>query len=94
MRVPLTLPEMGTGRITFSLWYVRVGERVWQGDRVAEVLIPGATYEVQAPADGVLQEQAVFPGDCLFPGQILGWIDAGPQAATPSPLVPARPASY
>lgn len=93
MRVPLTLPEMGTGRITFSLWYVRVGESVWQGDRVAEVLIPGVAYEVQAPTDGVLGEQAVFPGDPLSPGQVLGWIDTDPEAALPPPLAPSRPAS-
>ncbi len=70
----MILPEMGTPRVAFSLWYVRVGDRVWEGDRVAEVLIPGATFDVQAPANGVLAEQSAFPNDALTPGQVLGWI--------------------
>lgn len=75
MKSPITLPEMGTPRVTFSLWYVRVGDRVFEGDRVAEVLIPGATFDVQAPASGTLAEPVVFPNDALTPGQTLGWIE-------------------
>ncbi len=76
MRVAVKLPDMGTPRVTFSLWYVRPGDTVWEGDRLAEVLIPGATYDVPAPADGVLVELRAFPNDLLVPGQILGWIEA------------------
>ena len=47
-RVPITLPELGDPRAVFSLWYVRPGDRVFEGDRVAEVLIPGATFDVLA----------------------------------------------
>jgi pyruvate/2-oxoglutarate dehydrogenase complex dihydrolipoamide acyltransferase (E2) component len=76
VRVAVKLPDMGTPRVTFSLWYVRPGDTVWEGDRLAEVLIPGATYDVPAPADGVLVEQQAFPNDHLVPGQVLGWIEA------------------
>ena len=66
----MELPDVGTDRVTFSLWYVRAG------DRVAEVLIPGATIDVHAPATGTLAEQLTFPNDALAAGQTLGWIEA------------------
>jgi len=73
-RVPIALPNLGTDRTTFSLWYVRPGDRVFEGDRVAEVLIPGATYDVPAPVNGVLVERLALPNDRLAPGQVLGLI--------------------
>jgi pyruvate/2-oxoglutarate dehydrogenase complex dihydrolipoamide acyltransferase (E2) component len=73
-RVPIALPDLGTGRVTFSLWYVRPGERVFEGDRVAEVLIPGATFDVPAPATGVLAERFALPNDPIAAGQVLGEI--------------------
>ena len=76
MRAAIALPDLGTPQMTFSLWYVRVGDRVFEGDRVAEVLIPGATFDVQAPASGTLAEQTAFPNDALSAGQTLGWIEA------------------
>jgi pyruvate/2-oxoglutarate dehydrogenase complex dihydrolipoamide acyltransferase (E2) component len=76
VRVAIALPELGTDRVTFSLWYVRVGERVVEGDRVAEVLIPGATVDVHATATGTLAEQVTFPNDALTAGQVLGWVEA------------------
>jgi pyruvate/2-oxoglutarate dehydrogenase complex dihydrolipoamide acyltransferase (E2) component len=74
VKVAITLPDLGTPRAAFSLWYVRVGDRVFEGDRVAEVLIPGATFDVQTPASGTLAEQSAFPNDALAAGQVLGWI--------------------
>jgi pyruvate/2-oxoglutarate dehydrogenase complex dihydrolipoamide acyltransferase (E2) component len=76
VRAAVALPDLGTTRVVFSLWYVRVGDRVFEGDRVAEVLIPGATFDVQAPTSGTLAEQNVFPNDALATGQVLGWIEA------------------
>ena len=73
-RVPIPAPELGSARATFSLWHVRVGDRITEGDRVAEVLIPGAVFDVPAPASGTLAERAVQPGDALTPGQVLGEI--------------------
>lgn len=75
MRAALTLPVLGSARVTFSLWYVKCGDCIVEGDRIAEVLIPGATYDVHAPATGTLAEQLAFPNDPLTPGQVLGWIE-------------------
>jgi pyruvate/2-oxoglutarate dehydrogenase complex dihydrolipoamide acyltransferase (E2) component len=74
-RVPITLPELGAGPVAFSLWYARPGDRVFEGDRVAEVLVPGATFDVPAPATGTLAEQLALPGDTLNTGQALGVIE-------------------
>jgi pyruvate/2-oxoglutarate dehydrogenase complex dihydrolipoamide acyltransferase (E2) component len=73
-RTPIALPELGSDRVTFSLWYVRPGERVFEGDRVAEILIPGATFDVPAPANGILTERLALPNDPLAAGQVLGVI--------------------
>jgi pyruvate/2-oxoglutarate dehydrogenase complex dihydrolipoamide acyltransferase (E2) component len=74
--VPVTLPELGTHQVRFSLWYVRCGDRLYEGDRVAEVMIPGATFDVAAPAAGTLIEVLVHANDSITAGQVLGLIEA------------------
>ena len=71
------MPDLGSPRVTFSLWHVRVGDRVTEGDRVAEVLIPGATFDVPAPVSGTLAERTAQPNDPLTPGTVLGLIEEG-----------------
>ncbi len=73
-RVPILLPDLGSPRVVFSLWYVQAGDRVTEGDRVAEVLIPGATFDVPAPVSGTLAERNVQPNNPLTPGTVLGVI--------------------
>lgn len=75
MKVPIVLPDLGASAARVSLWYVRPGEVVYEGDRVAEVLIPGVTFDVAAPASGVLRDRSALPGDSVFPGQELGAIE-------------------
>ena len=70
--MPIAVPDLGAPRLTFSLWHVRVGDRVTEGDRVAEVLIPGAVFDVPAPANGTLAERSTHTGDPLTPGQMIG----------------------
>jgi pyruvate/2-oxoglutarate dehydrogenase complex dihydrolipoamide acyltransferase (E2) component len=74
-RVPITLPDLGAPRAVLSLWYVRPGDRVYEGDRVAEVLIPGATFDVPAPATGTLADRFALPNDPVTAGQVLGTIE-------------------
>jgi pyruvate/2-oxoglutarate dehydrogenase complex dihydrolipoamide acyltransferase (E2) component len=78
--VPITLPDLGTPRAVMSLWYVLPGERVYEGDRLAEVLIPGATFDISAPATGIVAERLALPNDPLAAGQVLGTIDPDPDA--------------
>ena len=75
MRIPVLLPDLGAERVRLSLWLAQVGDLVYEGDRVAEVLIPGATFDVPAPATGVLRDRLVLPRDPLVAGQVLGVIE-------------------
>lgn len=74
--VPIVLPDLGSDRCRLSLWLVRTGEAVREGDRVAEVVFPGAVVDIAAPTDGVLRERIARPGDALAAGQRLGTIEA------------------
>ncbi len=71
----IVLPDLGSPRVKFSLWYVQRGDMVYEGDRVAEVSIPGAIVDVQSPATGKLIEKRTHPNDLLTPGQILGVVE-------------------
>ena len=74
-RVPVMLPDLGSQRCRLSLWFVRIGEAVREGDRLAEVNFPGAVVDIASPADGVLVERIALAGDGLSTGQILGTIE-------------------
>ncbi len=76
MRSPIIMPDLGGGPVILSAWLARPGERVYAGDRVVEVLLEGATFDVPAPVSGLLQEKRAWPDDVLKPGQILGDIEA------------------
>lgn len=75
-RVPVRLPDLGEEAIRFGLWLVDPGEEVRAGDRLAEVLLQGATVDVVAPAGGRLVERLVWPRDLVRPGQVLAVVEA------------------
>lgn len=77
MRIPVLLPELGAAHVELSLWLASAGDEVQEGERLVEVLLGGATFDVAAPASGVLVEQLAWPGDSLQPGQELGMIETG-----------------
>lgn len=79
MRTPVVLPDLGTGPVRLSLWFNRVGETVYEGDRLVEVAIAGATFDVSAPATGRLIEWRAWPRDVVTPGQVLGVVEAEPE---------------
>jgi 2-oxoglutarate dehydrogenase E2 component (dihydrolipoamide succinyltransferase)/2-oxoisovalerate dehydrogenase E2 component (dihydrolipoyl transacylase) len=74
-RTPVVLPDLGAAPICFSLWLADPGEHVYAGDRVAEVLAAGATFDVSSPVTGRLVEQSAWPRDPLRPGQVLGIVE-------------------
>ena len=74
MPTPIRLPELG-GPAVLSVWFAAVGDRVYEGDRLVEVLIDGASFDVPAPATGRLAEKLAHPDDRLTPGQALGVVD-------------------
>ncbi len=75
MRRPIVLPELGVTSAVLSVWYVGPGDWVYAGDRVVEVLIGGATFDVASPATGRLAEKTALADDPLSPGQVLGYVE-------------------
>jgi pyruvate/2-oxoglutarate dehydrogenase complex dihydrolipoamide acyltransferase (E2) component len=74
MSTPLAiiLPELGSAPVWLSAWFADLGDVVYEGDRLVEVLVQGATFDVSAPATGRLAQKRALPRDLLTPGQVLG----------------------
>ena len=67
--------HIGTGAIVLSLWLVKKGSRVAEGEPVVEVLGGAATVDLPSPVDGVLAEKTASASDVLAVGQRLAMID-------------------
>ena len=88
---------MGTGPdvpIIVGHWFASRGEEVWEGDRLVEVLVGPATFDVPAPATGRLAEIRGREDDQVAPGAVLGLVaapeDGDDRAASPGRLPPRR----
>jgi pyruvate/2-oxoglutarate dehydrogenase complex dihydrolipoamide acyltransferase (E2) component len=75
MRTPILLPDVGAAPVRLSLWFSTPGDLVYEGDRLVEVVVAGATFDVSAPATGRLIERHAWPRDLLTPGQVLGVVE-------------------
>jgi pyruvate/2-oxoglutarate dehydrogenase complex dihydrolipoamide acyltransferase (E2) component len=75
MRKQILLPELGAAPAVLSVWFAEPGEQVFEGDRLVEVLVGGATFDVSAPATGLLAEKYVFPDEPISAGQALGSVE-------------------
>lgn len=74
--VAVTTPDLGSPEpVRVSGWLVEVGETVRVGDRLVELLMPGVTYDVAAPATGRLIEADAAAGASVRPGDVLGTIE-------------------
>jgi pyruvate/2-oxoglutarate dehydrogenase complex dihydrolipoamide acyltransferase (E2) component len=58
--------------IKLSGWLAGIGDRVVEGDRVAEILCGPALIDLESPATGVLAEQLAGVDDLLAVGQTIG----------------------
>jgi pyruvate/2-oxoglutarate dehydrogenase complex dihydrolipoamide acyltransferase (E2) component len=71
------LPDLGTGPdvpIVISHWFVGRGGRVWEGDRLVEVLVGPATFDVPSPVSGRLSEINGQEDDRVEAGSVLGLV--------------------
>jgi pyruvate/2-oxoglutarate dehydrogenase complex dihydrolipoamide acyltransferase (E2) component len=75
-RIAIVLPDVGTAPVTLSTWFAAPGDAVFEGDRIVEVLIDGATFDVSSPATGRLVEKQARRNERLTPGQVLGYVEA------------------
>ena len=69
------MPDLGVATASLSLWFVEAGMEVEAGERLLEILTPGATFDIVAPASGWLALQEVMTADPVLPGQVLGHIE-------------------
>jgi pyruvate/2-oxoglutarate dehydrogenase complex dihydrolipoamide acyltransferase (E2) component len=75
MRKPIVVPNVGYPAPALSVWYARPGERVLAGDRVVELLLGAATFDVPSPCTGYLVERVACPPDTVHVGDTVGWIE-------------------
>jgi pyruvate/2-oxoglutarate dehydrogenase complex dihydrolipoamide acyltransferase (E2) component len=74
---PVILPDLGTGPdtpIVVSYWFAARGERVWEGERLVEVLAGPATFDVPSPVTGLLAEIHGREDDRVEAGDVLGLV--------------------
>src|SRR5271168_287777 len=73
----VVLPDLGTGPdvpIIVSHWFAARGDRVWEGERLVEVLVGPATFDVPSPASGHLAEIRGWEDDRVVAGAVLGLV--------------------
>ena len=75
MATPVRLPDLGAPSVRLSVWFAEPGDHVYEGDRLVEVLLGAATFDVSAPATGRLRGPLAAPEEELTPGQVLGFIE-------------------
>ena len=81
MRAEILLPELGTAPLVLSVWFADLGDLVFEGDRLVEVLVGGATFDVSSPATGRLAERQARRDERLTPGQVLGFVELDGEGA-------------
>ncbi len=59
---------------TLQQWLVSLGDEVYAGERIAEIVVPGILVSVAAPCSGRLIEIMTGPLGQVLQGQVLGRI--------------------
>jgi pyruvate/2-oxoglutarate dehydrogenase complex dihydrolipoamide acyltransferase (E2) component len=75
MQAAIILPDLGAGPARLSAWFADVGDVVYEGDRLVEVLVGAATFDVSAPATGRLAQKHVHTDQVVQPGNVLGVVE-------------------
>lgn len=74
--IEVTLPELSEGvkEATISYWHAEEGDKVEEGQDLVELTTDKATFNIPAPASGVLSEVFFEEGDTVEVGEALGII--------------------
>ncbi|MBK1667689.1 dihydrolipoyllysine-residue succinyltransferase [Rhodovibrio sodomensis] len=93
--VDIPVPTLGesVSEATVASWLKNPGDAVKADEAVAELETDKVTLEVNAPADGVLSEQAAAQGETVQAGSILGRMTRGGAPAAAGSAQPAPAAS-
>jgi 2-oxoglutarate dehydrogenase E2 component (dihydrolipoamide succinyltransferase) len=84
MCADIVVPSLGesVSEATVAKWYKQAGDAVAKDEPLVELETDKVSMEVNAPADGVLESQAVSEDDTVEVGAVLGSVKEGaaPQA--------------
>ena len=95
-QVEVRLPELADAMTsaTLTAWLKNPGDAVTAGEPIAEIETDKTTVELEAPADGVLDDIRVAAGaDAIAVGTVLALIREGAAGEATTPDVPARAAA-
>ena len=97
-RYTFNLPDIGEGIAEAEIvaWHVKVGDRVEEDDKLADVMTDKATVEMESPVSGVVVSVAGAEGDMLAIGAPLVVIETdgegeAEEAAAPAPTPAPAP---
>lgn len=68
-----TLAE-GVDKASISYWHKAIGDTVKEGEDLVELVTDKATFNMPAPASGVLKEILASEGDKVAVGQVIAKI--------------------
>jgi len=76
MPTPVLVTDQGTEEavVRVSCWFVEPGDVVEAGDRIAELMLPGITFDVPSPSAGIVSGIEQSAGAIVHVGDVLGWI--------------------
>ena len=72
-RYTFRLPDIGEGIAEAEIvaWHVKIGDRIEEDDRVADMMTDKATVEMESPVSGIVVEVAGEAGDIIAIGSPL-----------------------
>lgn len=75
--IKVYLPELGENitKATISYWYFEEGSNVIEGNDLVEIATDKATFNVPAPASGILVEIMAHEGDVVHVGDVLAAVE-------------------
>lgn len=91
MAVELIMPQLGLTMTqgTVTRWIKKEGDPVAKGEPVVEIMSDKASFEVEAPADGILLKVVVNEGDVVPIATVIAYIgQAGESVGAGAPAVP------
>lgn len=90
MAVELIMPQLGLTMIqgTVTRWIKKEGDPVAKGEPVVEILSDKASFDVEAPADGILLKVVVNEGEVVPIATVIAYIgQAGESVGAAAPAV-------
>src|SRR5436190_22175654 len=95
MPVELKIPAVGESisEVTIGAWRKGVGERVESDENVVELETDKATFDLPAPAAGVITKIVKQAGETAAVGEVIGYVGDGTASETQPPAKATAPPS-